>query len=304
LGQSYDYEFSFRATVVPQLQTDSGTLVVNYIPNTPAGAFLIEAEDFNTDGGDSLPVVNTMPYLGNAYDGLAAVEGIDYQRSSVVPDGNVYRLGETNNVPMGTNTDTNTYDVVRSINGGGTWQVTANYSCGWSGVGNWLNYTRDIPANTYQIWAGMSSDRGAQADGLVASLDQVVGSASVSNQVVQAIGTFQSAGTRGWGNTSLVPLRDAGQQIAQVPLSGTTTLRVNMNYGDVDYLMLIPTGAAGPQIDSIVVNGDGTVTVSWQGAGVLEAAPSVTGPWTEVTGATSPYTFEPTESMLFGRLRE
>ena len=80
LGQSYPYEFSFRATVVPQLQSDSGTLVVNYIPNTPAGSFLIEAEDFNTDGGDYLPVVDTMPYLGNAYNGLAAVEGIDYQR--------------------------------------------------------------------------------------------------------------------------------------------------------------------------------------------------------------------------------
>ena len=245
LGQSYAYEFSFRATEVPQLQSDSGTLVVNYIPNTPAGAFLIEAEDFNTDGGDYLPVVDTMPYLGNAYNGLAAVEGIDYQRSSVVADGNVYRLGETNNVPMGANTDTNTYDLVRSINGGGTWQVTANYSCGWSGVGNWLNYTRNIPASTYQIWAGMSSDRGAQADGMVASLDRVVGSAAVSNQVVQAIGTFQSAGTRGWGNTSLVPLRDGGQQIAEVALSGVTTLRVNMNYGDVDYLMLIPTGGRG-----------------------------------------------------------
>ena len=74
------YEFSFRATVVPQLQSDSGTLVVNYIPNTPAGALLIEAEDFNTDGGDYLPVANTMPYLGGAYTNLAAVEGIDYQR--------------------------------------------------------------------------------------------------------------------------------------------------------------------------------------------------------------------------------
>ena len=220
-----------------------------------------------------------------------------------MPDGNVYRLGETNNVPMGANTDTNTYDLVRSINGGGTWQVTANYSCGWSGVGNWLNYTRNIPASTYQIWAGMSSDRGAQADGMVASLDRVVGSAAVSNQVVQAIGTFQSAGTRGWGNTSLVPLRDGGQQIAEVALSGVTTLRVNMNYGDVDYLMLIPTGAAGPRIDSIVVNANGSVTVTWQGAGLLESAPSVTGPWTVVEGATSPATFQPTESMLFGRLR-
>ena len=138
--------------------------------------------------------------------------------------------------------NTNTYDTVRSINTSGTWEVTANYSLGWSGVGNWMNYTRDIPANTYQVWAGMSSDRGAVADGLVASLSRVVGSASVSNQVVEAIGTFQSAGTRGWGNTALVPLRNASQEVVEVAFSGLTTLRVDMNYGDVDYLMLIPTG--------------------------------------------------------------
>jgi hypothetical protein len=220
-----------------------------------------------------------------------------------VADGDVYRIGEKNNVPMGANLDANTYDAIRSINSGGTWQVTANYSCGWSGVGNWLNYTRNIPANTYQVWAGMSSDRGAQADGMVASLDRVTSGASTTNQVVQALGTFESAGTRGWGNTSLIPLRDGGQ-IAQVALSGVTTLRVNMNYGDVDYLMLIPGGGpVGPRIDSIVLNGDGTVTVTWQGGGVLEAAPAVTGPWAEVAGATSPHIFEPTDSMLFGRIR-
>jgi hypothetical protein len=182
--------------------------------------------------------------------------------------------------------------------------MTANYSLGWSGVGNWMNYTRVIPANTYQVWAGMSSDRGAVADGLVASLSRVNGSASVSNQVVEAIGTFQSAGTRGWGNTALVPLRNAGQEIAAVGFSGLTTLRVDMNYGDVDYLMLIPTGAAlQPRFTSVVANEDGSITVTWEGGGVLEAAPAVTGPWGEVEGATSPYTLDPTEAMLFGRIR-
>ncbi|MCL4176566.1 MAG: hypothetical protein KJ072_02310 [Verrucomicrobia bacterium] len=305
LGQSYPYEFSFRDTFsIPQLQSNSGTLVVNYIPETPAGAFLIEAEDFNTGGGDYLTEVDTMPYLGNAYTNLAAVEGIDYQRSSVVGDGDVYRIGETNNVPMGSNYNTNTYDTIRSINSSGTWEVTANYSCGWSGVGNWLNYTRTIPANTYQVWAGMSSDRAAVTNGMVASLSRVVGSASVSNQVVEAIGTFQSAGTRNWGATALVPLRNASQEVVEVGLSGLTTLRVDMDYGDVDYLMLIPTGGAlPPEFTSVVINANGSITVTWEGDGVLEAAPSVTGPWDAIEGATSPFTLEPTEAMLFGRIK-
>jgi hypothetical protein len=308
LGQSYDYEFSFRSTGVPQLQEDSGTLVVNYIPDTPQGAFLIEAEDFNTGGGDYLPVADTMPYLGGAYTNLSAVEGIDYQRSSAVPDGNVYRIGETNNVPMGANTDTNTYDVIRSINAGGTWVVTANYSCGWSGLGNWLNYTRNIPANTYQVWAGMSSDRGAGTNGLLASLDRVVGSATGSNQVVEAIGTFQSAGTRNWGATALVPLRNAAQQVVAVDLGGVTTLRVNMDYGDVDYLMLIPTTPSpqGPRIDSIVISG-GDVVIEWTGDAVVEKTtafpPTGGATWTEVTGA-SPLTIPRTGATEFYRLKD
>jgi hypothetical protein len=307
LGGTYDYAFSFADNApVPQQQNNAGSLLVNYIPNTPEGAFLIEAEDFNTGGGDYLTEVDAMPYLGGAYTNLAAVEGIDYQRSGQVVDGDTYRIGETNNVPMGGNTDANTYDVIRSINTGGTWTVTANYSCGWSGVGNWMNYTRDIPASTYQIWAGMSSDRGAVTNGLVASLSQVTSSASASNQVTQAIGTFQSAGTRNWGATALVPLRNASQEIAEVAFDGVTTLRIDMDYGDVDYLMLIPTGAApptGPEIDSITING-GNVVITWTGDGVLEMTGSLPGSgWSEV-GSPSPANVPISAAQQYFRLRD
>ncbi len=309
LGRSYTYQLAFRDTfTIPQLLQNSGTLLVNYLPNTPAGAFLIEAEDFNTGGGDYLTDVDTMPYLGGAYTNLAAIEGIDYQRSSVVPDGDVYRINETNNVPMGANLDANTYDVIRSINGSSTWEVTANYSCGWSGVGNWLNYTRNIPANTYQVWAGMSSDRGGVTNGLVATLDKVTSGASSSNQVVQAIGTFHSAGTRNWGATALVPLRNASDEIAQVALSGVTTLRVNMDYGDVDYLMLIPTEAApaGPKIDKISI-ADGNIVLEWTGDAAVQKTTSLPGSgtatWVDVTG-TSPLSIPQSGQTEFYRLKD
>ena len=73
-----------------QNATAEGQFVVNPYP-TP-GVFVIEAEDFNysTDGvtgGKSNPMkgtadldVNVMPYLGGAYDGLSAVEGVDYNK--------------------------------------------------------------------------------------------------------------------------------------------------------------------------------------------------------------------------------
>jgi hypothetical protein len=308
LGQSYAYDFAFNDSFTPpQQQQNSGTLLVNYIPETPEGAFLIEAEDFNTGGGDYLTDVDTMPYLGGAYTNLSAVEGIDYQRTGQVPDGDVYRIGETNNVPMGANQDANTYDVVRSVNAGGTWTVTANYSTGWSGVGNWMNYTRDIPANTYQVWAGMSSDRGGVTNGLVASLAQVTSSASASNQVTQALGTFQSAGTRDWGRTALVPMRNTSQEIAAVAFDGVTTLRVSMDYGDVDYLMLIPTGVLpppGPEIDSITIEG-ANVVITWTGDATLQSTSALPGTggatWGDVAG-TSPVQVPISGEMQYFRL--
>jgi hypothetical protein len=65
------------------------------------------------------------------------------------------------------------------------------------------------------------------------------------------------------------------------------------------------TSPAPPEITSIRVNANGSITVEWTGGGALEAAAAVTGPWQEVTGATSPYTFTPQagQTMLFGRIR-
>jgi hypothetical protein len=57
------------------------------------------------------------------------------------------------------------------------------------------------------------------------------------------------------------------------------------------------------EFTSIVANVDGTITVTWTGAGALEAAPSITGPWAAVEGATSPYTFTQEGNALFGRIR-
>ena len=58
-----------------------------------------------------------------------------------------------------------------------------------------------------------------------------------------------------------------------------------------------------PEITSIVLNEDGTITVEWTG-GVLEMAPAVDGPYAEVPGATSPHIITPTDPMGFGRVRQ
>jgi hypothetical protein len=54
-----------------------------------------------------------------------------------------------------------------------------------------------------------------------------------------------------------------------------------------------------PPTLSIVNNGDGTVTVTFEGK--LQAAASVNGPWEDVEGATSPLTLQPDQPATFAR---
>jgi len=61
---------------------------------------------------------------------------------------------------------------------------------------------------------------------------------------------------------------------------------------------LAGAGAAAPVI-SIVNNGDGTVTVTFDGK--LQAAPTVNGPWADVVGATSPLTIQADQAQQYGR---
>ncbi len=54
---------------------------------------------------------------------------------------------------------------------------------------------------------------------------------------------------------------------------------------------------------SVTLNASGEVTLVWTGEGTLEAAPSVTGPWTQIPGASSPYTAPTTEPASFYQVR-
>jgi hypothetical protein len=62
--------------------------------------------------------------------------------------------------------------------------------------------------------------------------------------------------------------------------------------------VLIPS--VGTPTISVVNNGDGTVTVTFEGA--LQSAPTVNGPWSDV-GGTSPLTIPADQAAQFGRAR-
>ena len=91
---------------------------------------------------------------------------------------------------------------------------------------------------------------------------------------------------------------------------GSATVTVTVAAGEPLWYMHLEDGSGGvsgmmirqaadtPEL-SIVNNGDGTVTVTYEGR--LQAATSVNGPWADVEGATSPQIIPSNQAMQFGR---
>jgi hypothetical protein len=307
IGKANDYELSFKDSAGATV-TKTGSWVAHFMPASPANMFNVEAEDFNYDSGKAKAEASTMPYLGAAYQDLSATANVDYYREDTTPNGNIYRVGESPNVPM-----SNDGDLVRArdADGNSTWDLTANYRLGWAGGGRWMNYTRQVPAGKYQVWASMSY--GATPSSSVyaiGNLRTVTSDPSTTPQTTTPLGYFRGTATGGWGANQLVPMRASDTattgSAVEVDLGGLTTFQFEYASSDFDYMMLVPVGMVPPpKFTSIKLNGDGTITVDWTGGGTLQMATAVTGPWQDVVGATSPVTFNPATygPRLFGRIK-
>ena len=265
------------------------------------GTLFIEAEDFNFGAGEYVTdkeIGMNGAYAGNAYKDLgdnATDFDVDYNAGG--PNGQSYRpatkvsAGKQNGHPDG---------LPR-----GSFTVDNNWVVGWNGDNMWYNYTRvfPTPAKTYSVIGRLSSG-GANING---QLDQVTAGATTSSQTLSKLGTFTPGrATAGWDTMEFFPMIDSLGVPATVTLGGETTLRFTSLPGanlDFDYFMFIPVTAA-PMFTSIVKNLNGTITLTWTGGGTLEASPTVNGPWADVVGATSPFTFAPTAAQLFGRIHK
>lgn len=230
--------------------------------------FVIEAEDFDYDGGQANPLkgtpgldVNIMPYLGGAYDGISAVEGIDYNNDDA-EDGSVYRT-ETddsggNEVSMYRSDNAapgNGKGDVIAINGSerGSYTTVANYNIGWVGGGNWNNYTRNFPNNGqggwWKVYAALSY--GGDADGqLSGTLAKVTAGFGTPDQTTEMVGSFSAPGSGGWGANNLVRMKNASGGDALIKLIGTNTVRFNMVSGDFNFLIFSAAPPPPPFVES------------------------------------------------------
>lgn len=283
---SYSVEFKDTDGLVQTFNGGYHTSVLG----TP-GQFLIEAEDFNSNGATQ-PAASVMPYLGNAYAGLPGVNLVDFTSdgpADIPDDAQVYRARLTPVLPiLANNVDLNR----------GLWTNTVNFRIGWADAADWGTYTRTFPEANYEVWAALSQGSDPPA-AVAATLFEVTSDPTQPNQTTVRLGTFSGAGSGGWGNNILYPMvTDTGARTT-VALGGTQTLRLQMGSGDFDYLMLIPSDVTPPPTVTINIDLAGDVIITF--TGTLQATPSLGVNFTPVAGATSPYKVPPGSDQQYFR---
>ena len=165
---------------------------------------------------------------------------------------------------------------------------TNDYDIGWTGKGNWANYTRTYPAGVYYVYARAASPSG-QADG--ASLSWVTSGLGTSNQTTAPLGIFNFPLTGGYQAWAWAPLVNSSGNLVTITTSGkVSTLRMNEDNGgyNLNFFILVPA-AVGPTL-SVSPPLNGKITITWTPAvGTLLTSPAIVGPdvdWEPVTNGT------------------
>jgi hypothetical protein len=221
--------------------------------DTLTPTLVIEGSDFNFSGGSFLDT----PANGGlgAYYEDAGTQGIDenWTRNTASPANDSYRPGDNVTIePAAPNSgqEQKFANVAAAIQNGtdpNTWDIPQEI--GYSGAGDWLNYTRtygnastnSANAGLYNVYADLAYGGGGASS---VDLYQVTGSITSSgNQVSNLIGSFTVDNTGGWNTYAYTPLRNAyGTNLADVYLSGESTIRLqaSANTPNIGFIFLVP----------------------------------------------------------------
>ena len=297
---------SLPASVLSSNQLYSGAIVVSDLSgaksstntfwfDTFSDAYLlsptvevIEAEEYNYNGGsfqlDPIPVSGvdtnglTVNGSGVGYYDLSGTPDIDFLNHNASPDSNFSAFRTT--------------DPVRTFNGGLVGIEDANhateYDPGTDTVrsrhaaaklleyvvartepGEWLDYTRNFASGRYAAYLRYSSF-GATSN----ELDLVTAAAGTTNQTTTQLGTFALANNMRYLNYLYAPLLDDSGALAQFSLSGTNTLRLQID------------GTPGEDNRKAMLNYIMLVQLPAQATIGLVSSVSVIGPYTPEPNAT------------------
>ncbi len=221
-----------------------GLAVTNHFDTFSESNFMVEAEDFDFDGGQFID--NSGP---GDYVGKAGISLVDYAHTNVIGGEQfAYRAGLPNQASS---------DYLRRAFA--TLGVT-DYNLGWFAWPDWGNYTRTYPTGTFLVYG-----RFAGSGGYSMYLEKVTSGGGTPNQTTTRLGRWGFVG-RGWQAYDWVPLTDEGLAApVLLHLNGLATLRI-LTTGNCNpnYFMLVPTSPI-------------TVSAAKSGANIVLSFPTQTG---------------------------
>jgi hypothetical protein len=272
---------------------------------------IVEVEDYNFEsGGYFNNPVRTQEAGGpaeNSYVDRIATVDVDVSETRTAPNGSDTQYRTTDAVRMARTLD-------RQRPGFSPDTLIFDYDVGDLAAGEWMNYTRDFTAGTYEVFLREAVVNLPSADSV---LEEVTGDATQPGQTVNVLGSFLGK-TSGFTFRN-VPLTDgAGLNPVRVRLSGKATLRLRTLTADnetgnrlLNYFVFVPVADSGvqratiaslnpangstvetaePKIEVAIENQDTTVSVpsirlQLNGADVTAAGVAT------ATGATLSYAF-------------
>ena len=200
--------------------------------DTITPAYLFEAEDWNyTDTNTLTAGLYIDNPQTNAYAGRSSTDQVDSHGTDI---NSAYR--PSGGAGGGQATES-CGDITRQKFMGTGF---GDYDVGWTGGGDWANYTRSFPAGVYNIFLrGANGNNTNQQD--AASVSLVTSGVATTNQITTLLGTFSVPGS-GWQSFSDVPLIDPDGNYAQFVGGTVQTLKiatVGGNY-NANYYLLMP----------------------------------------------------------------
>ena len=215
---------------------------------------MIEGVDFDFNGGQFIDnPVPTGDTVGNEatnsyFDGgifatNAAVFNVDYDGTY---DGEGGAQGPYRPLDNGVACQPNPGDFLRSIfnNSQVAGGVAVDHNLGYWNGGQWVNYTRTFPANSYNVYGRLAGGNGPFNN---TTLALVTAGRGTTTQTTQLLGSFADASPAGWNTWHWIPMRNTNGVLATVSLGGVQTLKATSgNNLNVHFFMFVPSATAQP----------------------------------------------------------
>ena len=271
-----------------------GVSLTNHFDTFSQTNYMVEAEDFDYDGGRY--VTNWFP---DAYLGFGATTNIDFQHTPIAGEQFPYRA---NGIP-----EEIAYDYLRQafVDVGAT-----DYHLAWFGPGDWANYTRGYPTGSFLAYI-----RSAGFGAYTMNLDEVTSGAGTVSEVTTPLGAWNGLGRDNQTHAWVLLTDPTNGAPAVVKLDGQATLRLSTPTGDCypNYFMFVPAATLPSGLRLSAAFSSGNILLSFPTQSglsyqVLYRNNLTTGSWQTLTtvpgdGTTHTVTDAPTTSGRFYRLQ-